>query len=88
MNLNLIYTFGIIFLFFGLFWSFLPHIYHEKIGLSELNINDENKLENEENELEEENHLIHIIIGLPPTILGIILIEYYNRKNKIRLSRN
>ncbi len=79
MNLNFFYIIGIFLLFFGLFWSFLPHIYHEKINLNkdiESNLND-----NKDNL--EKDHLAHILIGIPPAVLGIIMIEYLNRKKKL-----
>lgn len=67
--MNFIYFLGCIFLFFGLFWTFLPHIYHEQIS------------EKIDNSLET-SHLIHILEGLILTILGILSIEYSNRKLK------
>ncbi|MEK6830718.1 MAG: hypothetical protein AABX77_01695 [Nanoarchaeota archaeon] len=73
MGYNFFYVVGILLLFLGLFWSFLPHVYHEKINL---NKNNENSLD------EEQDHVVHILIGIPPTVLGILMIEYSNRKKK------
>lgn len=69
MNFKGIYWIGCVFLFFGLLWSFLPHIYHEKVshtldkGLSV-------------------PHIIHIIEGVTLISLGLMLIILANRKLK------
>jgi len=66
-TLKILYLLGGILLFIGLLWMFLPHATHAAIL-------------GEEDEAE---HYVHIIQGIIPTILGLILLLWYDkRENK------
>ena len=62
-----VYWIGCIFLFFGLLWSFLPHVYHEKVSHAI------------DKDLSTP-HAIHIIEGVIPLLIGLGLIISANKK--------
>ena len=70
MNFNFLYFLGSILVFIGLFWMLLPHALHEQIIV----------------EIDEEglgiSHYIHLLEGLIPTILGLILMIYLEKHQK------
>ena len=73
MNFKFLYNLGCGILFIGLFWMLLPHAFHEEI-IAEIN---------------EEglglSHYLHLLEGLVPTILGLILMVYSENKLKINI---
>ena len=64
--MKFLFILGALILFLGLLWMFLPHQYHEAILTPE----------------QEEEHYIHIIQGIIPTILGIILMNISEKRSK------
>jgi nitrate reductase gamma subunit len=62
------HNFGVLVLFLGLSWMFLPHATHVAI------IDDE----------ESEEHIIHVIEGGIAALAGVGLIEFENRRLKRR----
>ena len=71
VKFNIVYVIGVIFLFFGLLWMFLPHLTHEAV-LSKLG----------QSELEGESHFEHTFQGLVGTLIGLGLLMYDERKQK------
>lgn len=77
MNLNFFYVTGIFLLFFGLLWLHIPE-------LLEHGILEKNKISTTSNlkELSDKKILFYSLLGAFPTVLGILMIEYSNRKKK------
>ena len=71
MNFKIIYVIGSFLLFVGLLWMLLPHSFHEEV-ISHV---DEDSLDI--------SHTLHILQGLIPAILGLILMIYAEKKLKI-----
>lgn len=70
MNYKVIYYIGCFLLFIGLFWILLPHAYHNQI-ISEV--------EGQESDID---HFYHILQGLLPTLLGLVLMISTEQKIK------
>ena len=70
MKFNVLFIFGIIFLFLGLLWMFLPHAVHDKL-IEEVGKN-------------ESSHFTHTLEGAVVAALGAVLLIVEERKaNKI-----
>ena len=68
MKFYFFYFIGCVFVFCGLLWSFMPHVYHEQVFHSI----DEDSIELP--------HIIHILQGVIPVIIGLIIMVYSNKK--------
>ena len=85
MNLNFFYVIGIFLLFLGLMWLNVGELIEHNTITKEKSKN--NKLDNNSNINNnlDIKLLFYSLLGLFPTVLGIFLIEYSNRKRKTKL---
>lgn len=83
MNLNFFYIIGIFLLFFGLLWLQVPElIEHDILEKSEISAASDSK------EISDKKILFYSLLGTFPTVLGILMIEYSNRKKKKLINNN
>lgn len=83
-NFRLLYGAGSILLSLGLFWMLLPHAFHESAAdaaaVSAREIDSD--LAHEEEPESSYSHYIHLLQGVIATILGLLIMEYSDRKLK------
>ena len=87
MNLNFFYVIGIFLLFLGLMWLNVGELIEHNTITKEKSKN--NKLDNNSNINNnlDIKLLFYSLLGLFPTVLGIFLIEYSNRKIKNKYNK-
>lgn len=85
MNLNFFYIMGIFLLFLGLMWLNVGElIEHNIINKEKAEARELDSSFNINNNLDTEI-LFYSLLGLFPTVLGILMIEYSNKKKKLEL---